>query len=304
MTCRRFTLIELLACQPKPGLPAVASREGGRRQARAAFTLIELLVVIAIIAILAALLLPVLGRARYSARKVVCVNNYHQLGLALRSYADDYEGWFPTIVPGWWGGGVCDLSADYYYALRQYTGADEIMFCSFAPDTGIWLATTNESFPSLRAAVASGHLRRTGQGGEMLGGTPFKANWFHAIWFPRPTLYPNNPSGWTDLPTCGGCRMAPALAGVRKLSQGDRQGNPILADLSFGYQSNALLTAADNPTMRDDRIGQEPGVSMHHQWAGRNESNTALWPDGHVELRAPKDIVCGIPPTGDWSGWR
>jgi prepilin-type N-terminal cleavage/methylation domain-containing protein/prepilin-type processing-associated H-X9-DG protein len=62
------------------------------------FTLIELLVVIAIICILAALLLPLLSKAKASAHSATCKNRLHQIGLALQTYVNDHGNAYPYYI--------------------------------------------------------------------------------------------------------------------------------------------------------------------------------------------------------------
>src|SRR5580698_6309958 len=84
----------------------------GKHQIRA-FTLVELLVVIAVIAILAAILLPVLDKARQRSQTADCLNNMKQLQACYRMYVDDNNDYLPPneVIP--------DLDASWVLGAAQ-----------------------------------------------------------------------------------------------------------------------------------------------------------------------------------------
>src|SRR5437763_106028 len=102
----------MMKLQPDPR-QKLSSRQSG-------FTLIELLVVIAIIAILAGMLLPALSGAKEAAKRIACLNDEKQLGIALTMYADENDGYFPTVH-----GSSSDPKSVWPAALQSYYGAGQ-----------------------------------------------------------------------------------------------------------------------------------------------------------------------------------
>jgi len=99
-----------------------------------AFTLIELLLVIATIGILAALLMPVLDQAKVRARRVQCVNNLRETGIAFHLFANDHGEKVPTQVSTNNGGSLEFVAAGY-----QTQGVFYFSYQHFLPLAGTLL---------------------------------------------------------------------------------------------------------------------------------------------------------------------
>jgi prepilin-type N-terminal cleavage/methylation domain-containing protein len=115
---------------------------------RAGFTLVELLVVIGVIAILAAILFPVLSAARESARLAACRSNLRQIGVAIKSYMQDYDDKFPDLParPGTSGGD------------QHYFGAAAKMLLPYAKDKKVFRCFSQpERPPEWDTATVNGH---------------------------------------------------------------------------------------------------------------------------------------------------
>ncbi len=95
------------------------------------FTLIELLVVIAIIAILAAILFPVFAQAKEAAKKISCLSNMKEIGLAHQIYANDYDDSFvePFIDPPAYSGYTYPATHSWLYSIQPYIKSTQLMTC-------------------------------------------------------------------------------------------------------------------------------------------------------------------------------
>ncbi len=115
--------LDYLSTSESPALNGLAV---GVKAHRRAFTLIELLVVIAIIAILAAMLLPVLNRAKANGLKAADIDNFKQLQTCYQMYVDDNNDSVPlnnlgngATVTSWIAYITPNASAQYDYNSKN-----------------------------------------------------------------------------------------------------------------------------------------------------------------------------------------
>jgi len=118
-------------------------KTGMKRSLVQAFTLVELLVVLTVLTVLVTILLPAVGRGADSARRLKCISNLRQLGIAAQLYTNDSGGklfrwrgealeggrrfWFGWLQNGIKGERSFDLTQG---ALHPYLGSKGVEMCS------------------------------------------------------------------------------------------------------------------------------------------------------------------------------
>jgi prepilin-type N-terminal cleavage/methylation domain-containing protein len=131
----------------------------GQSIRRQGFTLVELLAVVGTIAILAALLLPILSKAKIKAQRTACFSNLRQLGFAWQMYYTDNNGYlvpsFPESPEVWVQGNMTNeteaVNPDLIMQGRLWHYVQSIPTYHCPGDKGIALASAGKIVPSLRS---------------------------------------------------------------------------------------------------------------------------------------------------------
>ncbi len=243
-----------------------------------AFTLVELLTVIAIIGILAALLMPALEQAKARARRIQCVGNQKEIGLALHLFANDHSGKFPTQVSTNDGGSLEFVTAGYhihgpfYFSFQHFRplagtlGTPKLLACP--ADLERWAGTNFIQFNNRNLSYEIGLITDAGNPGVILAADR------NAPSHPDPAY--NSPD----------IRLIPCPPGLNHwgLNLHERKGNLLFSD-GHVEESYDTIIASEETTSEDlvyPEVKASTGYSPPGGPGGMPSQNNPLIPSAQV----------------------
>ena len=238
------------------------------------FTLIELLVVIAMIAVLAAMLLPVLARAKAAARSTECKKNLRDLGLAMRMYLDEDGNRYPTDF----GLGVLLRDDSYGWLVMHAWKARLAPYLSMNP--------TAPNTPLALRTLRCPQLARTDDGLE--GNGQYAYNAFGTANQYTVSNFGLNSPFWIDRPTVESHVKAPA----EMIAVGDIEPRASTSQDGLLAMTADEVATGSAPTPGSPVAGLffssswfDPVTRSAGYWPGKSHNGAAnmVFCDGHVE---------------------